>query len=185
MTPAFERPILRLIPAAPHADSAISDDFGDDGGGSGPTDSERIREDNRRLALCMKEIEIVQENIARYDQNGMKLKSGCVAMVAGILAYALEHQSHVATVATILVVIGFGFIEFTYRRFQRRFILRSAAIEHLLADGDLRGYRYSINSAATNVQMLRECRFVLTQPHFNLFYFPMLALTIFIVQFLG
>src|SRR5437016_13542815 len=81
------------------------------------------------LQLCLKEIEMVQNNIARYDQNGMTIKSWCITIWSALIAYSIQnHDARIALIG-VVIVMGFGFNELIYRSFQGRFIQRSGEVE--------------------------------------------------------
>jgi len=134
-------------------------------------------DETQRLELCMKEIEIVQETIARYDNNGSNIKSWCITTWSAVSAYAISERETAIALVGIAIVAGFSLVELTYRRFQRRFICRSAEIEQLLEGGDLREYRYSINKCAIT-RGGREIRRVLFLPHFVIFYLILILFSI-------
>ncbi|HEX8633867.1 MAG TPA: hypothetical protein VF703_06920 [Pyrinomonadaceae bacterium] len=131
----------------------------------------------QRLELCIKEIEIAQESIARYDENGSNIKNWCVTTWSAVSAYAIGQRETAIALIGIALVIGFSLVELTYRRFQKRFIGRAAEIEDMLESGDLRAYRYSIHKcAATRCE--REIRSVLLLPHFIIFYVVLIIFSV-------
>ena len=97
---------------------------------------------DQRFQLCLKEIDVVKENIGRYDQNGLTIKSWCLTSWTAVTAYGLQNRDSSITLLGIAIVAGFGFLELIYRRYQRRFIQRSREIEAILASGNLRNYEY-------------------------------------------
>jgi hypothetical protein len=117
----------------------------------------------------MKEIEIVQGNIARFDTNGSNIKSWCVTTWAAVSAYALTERDAPVAALGIAIILGFGVLELIYRGFQLRFIDRAAEIEKGLGCGNLDSYVYSIDKTA-GTRMTKEFRRVLARPHFTVFY---------------
>lgn len=131
----------------------------------------------------MKEIEIVQATIARFDTNGSNIKSWCVTTWSAVSAYALTQRDAPVAALGLTIILGFAFLELIYRAFQTRFIQRAAEIEKLLARGNIKGYEYSIDKTA-RTQTNKEIKRVLTRPHFTLFYLVFLVFSIFIVVLL-
>lgn len=142
-------------------------------------------EDEKRL-LCMKEIEIVQATIARYDNNGSTIKSWCITTWSAVSAYALTERASAVALVGLAVILGFAILELTYRRFQRRFIDRAAEIELLLESGQWENYKYSINAIAAR-KAVSEVSNVLRLPHFIIFYIMLvvfsLAVTFYCVKY--
>lgn len=124
--------------------------------------------------LILKELDIVQSEIARFDNNGLAVKQWCLAVWASTIAYGVEHDNALIVFTSEVTTLAFSLVELAYRRFQWRFISRSKRIEDLLASNDLSGYRYDVHYSA--VGQRGDCRFrtelraVLRQPHFTLFY---------------
>ena len=130
----------------------------------------------------MKEIEIVQGNIARFDTNGSNIKSWCVTTWAAVSAYALTERDAPVAALGIAIILGFGVLELIYRAFQTRFIQRAAEIERLLASGNFESYEYSIDKTA-GTRTSKEIRGVLTRPHFTLFYLVFIVVSAFIAWY--
>lgn len=131
--------------------------------------------EDQQFQLCLKELEILQGTIARYDNNGSNIKSWCVTIWSAVSAYAISERESATAILAIAIIVGFGIVELTYRRFQRRFILRAGLIENLLETGSLKGYSYSIHRSAEQKSQ-NEYKSVLRLPHFTFFY---IALVIF------
>ncbi|MDA0266296.1 MAG: hypothetical protein O3A14_04900 [Cyanobacteria bacterium] len=136
---------------------------------------------NLKLETCLKEIDIVQANIARFDQNGLNIKSWCLALWSGLTAIGIQSGNVFIVLMSVVVVSAFAFIEVTYRRFQMRFIFRSAEIEDILRTNSLDAYEYAVNTSATRSNPRNEFRFVLRSPQFAIFYLMLMAMTVFIV----
>lgn len=122
-----------------------------------------------KLQLCVKEIEIIQATIARYDNNGSNIKSWCVTTWSAISAYAISERESAIALLGLAIIVGFGLVELTYRRFQKRFINRAAEIEQLLKSDQLTNYAFSIHKTG-ETRSDKEFRSVLLLPHFVLFY---------------
>jgi len=127
-------------------------------------------DDRERFELCVKEVELTQEQISRYDSNGLTIKSWCLATCSALCAYAVVHRSAFVAAMSAFVAIAFGGIELVYRCFQSRFIARAAALERVLADDKLSSYSYALSSSATKAAWARELLSALSLPHFWLFY---------------
>src|SRR5262245_30817516 len=128
--------------------------------------------------LLLKEIEIVYSEIARFDGNGIKIKGWSLAVWAGLIAYGVQHSNVFIVLGALITTFFFACIELVYRRYQKRFILRSADIEEMLASKDLRdlsGYKYSVHSAATGKLRDRDLWTVFKEfPQFYLFYIALM-----------
>jgi hypothetical protein len=140
---------------------------------------------NKQWELCFKELDIIQDNINRFDQNGLTIKSWCLTTWSLIAVYGLQNSNRVLVGIGAFTVLIFSFTEFIYRRFQRRFIQRSKEIETILATGDLGTYRYSVHKSATTCHKSDEIRFVLCQPQFSVFYISLIVLSILLVVYLS
>ena len=121
-----------------------------------------------QLQLWMKEMEIVQAAIARYDNNGSTIKSWCVTAWSAVSAYAISERESVIALVGLAVILGFGLVELTYRRYQKRFIERAGDMERILRDEQLVNYNFSIHEYA-NKKGAREIRTVILLPHFIFF----------------
>jgi len=132
----------------------------------------------QRFQLCLKEIDVVKENIGRYDQNGLTIKSWCLTSWTAITAYGLQNKDPFISLLGIAIIAGFGYLELIYRRYQKRFIRRSGEIEAILASGHLKKYKYSVDSAATRKDFSGEIKFALSQSHFVAFYVLLLLISI-------
>lgn len=140
---------------------------------------------DQRFALCLKEIDVVKENIERYDQNGLTIKSWCLTSWTAVTAYGLQNRDALVVLLGIAIIVGFGSMELIYRRYQRRFILRSAQIESILASGKLDEYNYSVDSTATAKDFPGEIKFALSQSHFLFYYLLLLLLSLLVVVYLN
>jgi hypothetical protein len=132
---------------------------------------------DKRFELCLKEIDVVQSVIARFDQNGIAIKSWGLTTWSAVIAYGLQNRRLSIVLLGIAVIFGFGITELTYRRYQRRFLRRASELEDTLKSGDLTQYQYSVNLAATSINVRAEMKFALSQPHFTLFYLMLLIFT--------
>jgi hypothetical protein len=135
-----------------------------------------------RLQLCIKEIEIVQANIARFDTNGSNIKSWCVTTWSAISAYALTQRDAPVAAVGLAIIVGFALLELVYRAFQGRFIQRAAEIERMLGCGELDKYVYSIDKTAAT-RTVKEVRSVLRRPHFSVFYGAFILFSILIIWY--
>jgi hypothetical protein len=122
----------------------------------------------QRYELCRLEIGVVQDNIARFDSNGLQVKTWCATTWIALEAFAIKENMAQLAAAGAIVALVFATIELSYRRFQWRFIERSEQIEGLLSDG-LDAYKYSVHESAANPHK-GEIRHSLTQPHFYTLY---------------
>lgn len=134
--------------------------------------------DDNRFALCLKEVDLVQGQIARYDSNGLTIKSWCLATCSVLAAYAVVHRSTFVAVIVAFVAVAFGSIELVYRCFQSRFISRPMELEAVLATGSLAAYRYALPSSALRARWLQEIRDALLLPHFSLLYAMLIVLAL-------
>jgi hypothetical protein len=135
-----------------------------------------------RLQFCLKEIDIVQANIARFDTNGSNIKSWCVTTWSAISAYALTQRDPAVAGVGLAIIIGFGLLELIYRNFQDRFIRRAAEIERLLESGELEKYVYSIDKTAVT-KSHKAWRDVLRRPHFSIFYAAFIMFSVIIIWY--
>ena len=126
-------------------------------------------DDEKKLQFCLKEIEVIQATIARFDNNGSTIKSWCITTWSAISAYAITERQAAVAVVSLAVILGFALLEFTYRRFQKRFIDRARDIENILATGELSSYSYLVDKAAST-KGSGEILHVLRLPHFIVFY---------------
>jgi len=134
-----------------------------------------------RFELCLKELDLLQANIARYDGNGLAIKSWCITSVSVLGAYAVVHRSiFVALIATI-ATLAFALTEMVYRCYQRRFIDRS---NHLEADlsNDLAEYHYCLGACAGEAHWRYEIGKALVQPHFWMLYAMLIVMLVLIAS---
>lgn len=131
--------------------------------------------EDSKMQLCMKEIEIVQAAIARYDNNGSNIKSWCVTTWSALSAYSISERESGIALLGLAIIVAFGFLELTYRRFQQRFIGRAKELELMLASDRLAEYNFSVHKFA-ETKGTNEIQSVIRLPHFVLFY---LALVLF------
>jgi len=124
--------------------------------------------------LILKEIDIVHSEIARYDSNGLKVKAWCLAVWAALIAYGVQHHNAFIVAAASVTTGTFAFVELIYRRFQWRFILRSARIEEMLASKSFGEYMFDVHNYAvgnkTDSGFWTEAKVVLPQTQFYVFY---------------
>jgi len=126
------------------------------------------------MDFLLKEIDIVQANIARYDQNGMKIKNWCITSWGAATIYGFEHNNfHVLSIAPY-IVLCFFMVEWVYRTYQFRFISHSATLEKICAEDNIENYRYSISSIAGR-KIKGERMQVLKQPHFITLYLMLIV----------
>jgi len=132
--------------------------------------------------LIMKEMEIVQSEIGRFDGNGLKIKEWTLAVWAALLAYGVQHEQPVVVAASIVSTVCFGLVEISYRRIQLRFIYRSSEIEGILKGKELDNYNWEINRCAAG--LARDCSIrsevpqILKYPHITLFYTILISFSI-------
>src|SRR5262245_29868233 len=123
-----------------------------------------------RKDLILKEIDIVHSEIARYDSNGLTVKGWCLAVWAGLIAYGVQHHNVFIVAAASATTVCFAIVELMYRRFQLRFIARSARIEKILASKSFGEYMFDVHNYAigqrTDSSFCTEAREVLPMPHF-------------------
>jgi len=129
--------------------------------------------------LILKEIDIVQSQISRYDEQGVKIKGLCVTLWAALSVFGIQNPSNELLFIVLFIVVIFLALEWTYRIIQARFILRSKELENLLNGEAIGEYKYSINKAATGeLYSAAEVRAVArSQKQFYIFYGCILLLT--------
>jgi hypothetical protein len=132
----------------------------------------------QQFELCLKELDFIQEAIARYDGNGLTVKSWCLTLGSALAAYAVVHRSAFIAVVAAVATLAFGAIELIYRCFQYRFIRRSGELEKCLEKFDLNQYKYGLHACATNRCWREEISVALRQPHFVMFYLMLFALSL-------
>lgn len=137
--------------------------------------------------LCLKELELVQSHIARYDGNGLAIKSWCLSIDSALAAYAVVNQSAFVALMASIITVAFAAIEIVYRCYQSRFIHRAREIEACLQDFSAERYRYALSSAAEKACWSDEIKKAVHRPHFIGFYamFFILALLLFAALCLG
>lgn len=138
----------------------------------------RLDKIDYKIELCLKEIDIVQSNIQRFDQNGLKIKSWCLTLWTALAALGIQSQNIFIILTSSITTSAFCYTELIYRRFQIRFIDRSREIEEILRSGKMDLYEYSVNRAATQSDLKRELKFVLNFPQFANFYASLLLITL-------
>jgi hypothetical protein len=131
----------------------------------------------RSFELCLKEIELVQDQIARYDGNGLTIKSWCLTTCSALIAYAVVHRSALVAVIAMAAALAFAGTELVYRCIQIRFIARSMELERILDDGALETYRYRLPSSARNAHWPEEIRQSLRYPQFSAIYGVLILLS--------
>jgi len=122
--------------------------------------------------LIFKEIDIVQSQIARYDEQGLKIKGLCVTLAAALTVYGLTAGVSSPFIAIIAIAIGLGWLEWEYRLIQSRFIIRSKIIEGIVNSDNIESYTYSVNRTARGELDKNEVpwKVALTQRQFFIFY---------------
>ncbi len=132
----------------------------------------------------MLEIGIVQDNIARFDSNGLQVKTWCATTWSALEALAIKEALPRLAVAGIVVALVFALIELSYRRFQWRFIQRSRQIEDLLRSDSMSDYSYSVHRTAVAGDVRAEIMYSLRQSHFYLLYGLLAALSVLVCWWL-
>ena len=138
----------------------------------------RLNKIDYKTELCFKEIDIVQSNIQRFDQNGLQIKSWCLTLWTALSALGIQSHNIFILITSSITTAAFCYTELIYRRFQMRFIERSREIEDILRNGRMDLYEYSVNRCATKSNPKRELKFVLRAPQFTNFYASLLILTL-------
>lgn len=133
-------------------------------------DTTRIRVDDHRLLLCLKELDQLHAIITWYDEAVLRKKSWCIAVWSIISAFGIHSVNATVVLLGLVAVMGFATSELILRRYQRRYIVRAEEIDGLLAGGDLSHYRYALTDTAGRSERRREIWYALTQPHFTLYY---------------
>ena len=125
-------------------------------------------------ALIIKELEIVQAEIARFDNNCLTIRSWCLASWTAIIAYGIEKRNPLIIGAALATTFGFALVDVMHRRVQVRFILRSERIENILNNGKLEDYQYAAHRTASgkvNDSRLRtEVITIIKHPYYWFFY---------------
>jgi hypothetical protein len=136
--------------------------------------------------LILKELEVVQNEIARFDDNGLRVKEWCLTVSVGLIAFGVEKHKWLIVLAAVVTTACFAFVEFTYRRFQWRFIRRSAQIEDKLNKKKFSTYEYKVNhTAKTSLGFCVESCAVLKMPHFAAFYIAIIVFAAGCVYYVG
>ena len=124
--------------------------------------------------LILKELDIIQSEIARFDNNSLTIRNWCIASWTAVIAYGVEKQKSLIILAALITTISFGLIDVIHRRIQVRFILRSKEIEKLLNRNDLAEYRYSVHRTAdgkaNDSRFQIEALTIFKHPYYWLFY---------------
>jgi hypothetical protein len=139
-----------------------------------------------RKELLFKELDFVQGEIARFDDNGLKIKEWCLGIWAGLIAYGVPKREWLIVMAAAVTTVGFGLVELTYRRFQLRFIRGSGKIEKRLNTKLLCGYQYRVHrTAMANLGWRAETFLVCTRtPQFIVFYSVLMIFALFCTGFI-
>ena len=123
--------------------------------------------------LILKEVDIVQSEIARFDNNCLTVRSWCLAAWSAVIAYGVDKDRVLIVSAAVVTTVGFAFIDLMYRRVQVRFILRSATLEQCL-NTDLAGYEFGVHRTAdgklNDSRFVTEARIVFRHRYYWLFY---------------
>ncbi len=117
------------------------------------------------MDFLLKEIEITQASIARYDQNGMMIKNWCITTWGATTAYGFQYPGFDIIAIAPYIVLCFFMVEWVYRTYQYRFIKHAATLETVAHSEKWQDYRYSICSIAST-KLKGERLVVLKQPHF-------------------
>lgn len=129
--------------------------------------------------LIMKELDIVQSEIARFDSNSLTIRSWCLATWTAVIAYGVDKQKYLIVLAALVTTFSFALIDVIHRRVQVRFILRSKKIEHLLNSKNLEGYQYSVHHTAdgkeNDSRFRAETLIILKHPYYWVFYLILVA----------
>jgi hypothetical protein len=130
--------------------------------------------------LIFKEIDVVQAQIARYDEQGLKIKGLCVTLSAALVALGINNNLATAHLIAFVVIVLFSALEWAYRIVQARFIVRSKEIEDILKSECLDSYQYSVNRTAKGEFDTKHTiwRIAFSQKQFLIFYGGMATLTI-------
>jgi hypothetical protein len=132
----------------------------------------------RRHELCVLEIGIVQDNIARFDSNGLQIKTWCATTWSALEAFAIREELARLAAAGVVIALVFGSVELSYRRFQWRFIQRAAQIEDLLERDAMTTYQYRVHRSASDHHLRAELKYSLTQAHFYTLYALLILLSL-------
>ena len=129
--------------------------------------------------LILKEIDIVQAEIARYDSNGLAIKNWCIVVWSALSAFGLSESNPVVILIAIFITALFAMVEFSYRLAQANFILRAKEIEDILAADNLDTYKYSVSSTAyRKIASYTPKAWIgtaLNKPQFYLFYLGLIV----------
>ena len=134
-----------------------------------------------RFELCTKELDFLQSLIAKYDSNGLTIKSWCVTAVSALWAYSVVHHSSFVALIPAATTVGFGILELVFRCIQYRFIKRSKVIEAMLQAETLSEYRYGLSTVATNYHWGREFRAALKEPQATVLYLISLGVNVLLI----
>lgn len=132
----------------------------------------------QRFDLCQLELNVVQDNIARFDTNGLQVKTWCATLWTALEAVAVGDSRPRLALMGVVVALIFSCVELSYRRFQWRFIQRSREVEATLEIGNLSVYRYSVHRCAIARNTAAELAFSLKQAHFYSLYLLLSLLSI-------
>lgn len=138
------------------------------------------RSDDRAFEFCQLEIGIIQDNIARFDANGLQIKTWCTSTWTAVQAYAIANQLTRLAISGAVVSLIFAVLELPYRRFQYRFIQRSKEIERILASDIVEKYEYLVYVTAVTSNGKAEVTTSLRQTHFYMLYLLLATLSLLI-----
>jgi hypothetical protein len=130
--------------------------------------------DDRELALT--EFGYLQDNIQRFDSNGLEIKKWAIAAWTGTLTVSAVQDASMHALA-IAAVLGFAYVEVLYRTYQYRFIRRAGVVEAYLRDPDSVDYAFGLDEAAAT-RLPGELRFALRAPHVWVVYAGLITLTL-------
>jgi len=131
----------------------------------------------------LKEIDLVQSEIARYDGNGLTIKNWCIVLWSTLLAFAFKENNQQIVLIAIGSTILFASIELSYRLTQSRFILRAIEIEEMLSSQNLDNYEYSVSRTArkkiSSYTPWVSLKIVITKPQFYVFYLGLIIMGVY------
>jgi hypothetical protein len=96
-----------------------------------------------RLELLKKEIDIVQEGIARYGDVQFKIKGWAITIFSAFVIFALEHKQPVMLLACGVTVLLFWALDAFYKSLQSVYICQARRIENLVNSCYLEGVQSS------------------------------------------
>jgi hypothetical protein len=138
------------------------------------TAEQQSRESLAPQSLILKEIELVQSEIARFDNNCLTIRSWSLATWTAVIAYGVEKQKPLIILAALVTTFSFALIDVVHRRIQVRFILRSKDIENTLNSKNFSQYQYAVHRTAdgkmNDSRFRTEALLIFKHPYYWLFY---------------